>query len=82
MVGALDIMRSADAEPNGSRAFKGHDCYRLDRVADRSADHDRHFFIATLRSGLHRLARHRAPISVEGTFMLPGRPDNSREAIG
>jgi hypothetical protein len=29
-------MRSADAEPNGSGAFKGHDCYRLYRVADRS----------------------------------------------
>jgi len=41
--GALDIMRSADAEPNIGKASSGHDCYRLFRVADRSADHDRRF---------------------------------------
>jgi len=41
--GALDIMRSADAEPNIGEASSGHDCYRLFRVADRSADHDRRF---------------------------------------
>src|SRR6266849_2894906 len=45
--GALDIMRSADAEPNGSTAFDSHDCYRLYRAADRSAEHDRYFSGAT-----------------------------------
>ena len=49
--GALDIMRSADAEPNGSKAFDGHDCYRLYRAADRSAEHDRYFSSATRGSG-------------------------------
>jgi hypothetical protein len=47
--GALDIMRSADAEPNIGKASSGHDCYRLFRVADRSADHDRRFLSATFR---------------------------------
>jgi hypothetical protein len=51
-VEALDIMRSADAEPNSSKASEGYDCYRLYRVADRSADHDRHFSCATLRKGM------------------------------
>jgi len=36
-------MRSADAEPNTGEASWGHDYYRLFRVADRSADHDRRF---------------------------------------
>jgi hypothetical protein len=55
---ALDIMRSADAEPNGSKAFDSHDCYRLSRAADRSAEHDRYFSSATSGSEvLHRLVR-------------------------
>jgi hypothetical protein len=47
--GALDIMRSADAEPNTEEASCSHDGYRLFRVADRSADHDRRFLSATFR---------------------------------
>ena len=65
-VEALDIMRSADAEPNSSGAFDGHDGYRLYRVADRSADHDRHYFSANVEESVHRLARRRDQISVEG----------------
>jgi hypothetical protein len=42
-------MRSADAEPNTWEASSGHDGYRLFRVADRSADHDRRFLSATFR---------------------------------
>jgi hypothetical protein len=42
-------MRSADAEPNTGKASSGHDGYRLFRVADRSADHDRRFLSATFR---------------------------------
>jgi hypothetical protein len=49
---------SADAEPNGSKAFDSHDCYRLSRAADRSAEHDRYFSSATSGSEvLHRLVR-------------------------
>ena len=73
-------MRSADAEPNSWRAFEGHVGYRLYRVADRSADHDRCFSNATCGRGIHRL-RCRAPIAIEGSLILPGRPDDSGESI-
>ena len=80
--GALDIMRSADAEPNGSKAFDSHDCYRLYRAADRSAEHDRYFSSAT--SGewvLHRLVRFCAPVAVKRPFKFPGRPDDSSNSV-
>jgi hypothetical protein len=50
-------MRSADAEPNTWEAFSGQDGYRLFRVADRSADHDRRFLSATVgREGTSQVA--------------------------
>src|SRR5258708_5499194 len=80
--GALDIMRSADAEPNGSKAFDSHDCYRLYRAADRSAEHDRYFSSATSGSGvLHRLVRFWAPVAFERPFKFPGCPDDSSNSI-
>jgi len=43
----LQAVSFADAEPNGSKAYDSHDCYRLYRAAYRSAEHDRYFSSAT-----------------------------------
>src|SRR5947208_6692795 len=72
-------MRSADAEPNTGEASWGHDYYRLFRVADRSADHDRRFLSATFKEGEPGSG---GPVAIEGALVLPGRPDDTGEAVG
>src|SRR5580658_6445779 len=75
-------MRSADAEPNIRGASSGHDCYRLFRVADRSADHDRRFLSATFRRESLGSGGLVTPVAIEGAFVLPGCPDDAGEAVG
>src|SRR5213079_1637597 len=72
-------MRSADAEPNTGEASWGHDYYRLFRVADRSADHDRRFLSATFKEGEPGSG---GPVAIEGALVLPGRPYDTGEAVG
>src|SRR5579863_3450783 len=80
--GGLDIMRSADAEPNIGKASSGHDCYRLSRVADRSADHELTFLERNVQEGERGSDGLITPVAIEGALVLPARPDDSSEPVG
>jgi hypothetical protein len=75
---ALDIMRSADAEPN---AFQGHDCYRLYRVADRSADHEKHHTCSAWHIDAV-LPFQEESISTVGGVAITSRPSDFRAERG
>ena len=58
--------------------LKGHDCYRLGRTADRSAEHD-----CDLKQLWRKWSGNSCgPVAVKGALVFPGSPDDASQTIG